>query len=104
MDRRKKRGARKKKTAGRKNTFNVVSTVVLLAAVCVFVFSAYQLVMMLVPYYVGGKEYDEIKELAIVTDDKGEAVVCGTAEPGVYGSTDVYNVFECVPQGAAGKI
>ena len=72
MDRRKKRGARKKKTAGRKNTFNVVSTVVLLAAVCVFVFSAYQLVMMLVPYYVGGKEYDEIKELAIITDDKGE--------------------------------
>jgi sortase B len=86
MDRKKRNGAQdnrqrrkhahssgqKKKTQGGKKTFHVVSTIVLLAAVCVFVFSAYQLIMMLAPYYVGGKEYDEIKELAITTDDKGK--------------------------------
>lgn len=86
MDRKKRSGAQdnrqcrkhahssgqKKKAQGGKKTFNVISTIVLLAAVCVFVFSAYQLIMMLAPYYVGGKEYDEIKELAITTDDKGQ--------------------------------
>ena len=44
----------------------------LIAAVCVFVFALYQLVMTLVPYYSGGKEYDEIKDLAITADGDGE--------------------------------
>jgi sortase B len=48
----------------------ILSTTVLIAAACVFVFSAYQLVMMLVPYYYGGKEYDKVKELAITVDKK----------------------------------
>lgn len=51
--------------------FNVVSSVVLVAAVCVFVFSLYQLVTMLIPYYSGSKIYDEIKDLAITADEDG---------------------------------
>ena len=46
--------------------------VVLIAAVCVFVFSLYQLVMTLVPYYTGGQEYDQIRDLAITAEDNGE--------------------------------
>ena len=64
-----KKGAKKRR---KRAAFNAGSTVVLIAAVCVFVFSLYQLVMMLVPYYSGGKEYDEIKALAITADKDGE--------------------------------
>ena len=45
---------------------------VLIAAVCVFVFSLYQLVIMLVPYYTGSKEYDKIRDLAVTTDADGK--------------------------------
>lgn len=48
----------------------IVLTAVLLIAICVFIFSAYQLAMMLIPYYSGGKEYDEVKKLAITNDKK----------------------------------
>ncbi len=65
-----RRGNSKKKQQKRAR-FNVVSSVVLIAAVCVFVFSLYQLVAMLVPYYSGGKIYDEIKDLAITADEDG---------------------------------
>lgn len=49
---------------------DVVSTVILIAAVCIFVLSLYQFAMMLVPYYFGGKEYDDVKELAITVDEE----------------------------------
>lgn len=58
-----------KKRKQKKGSLNIGSTVVLIAAICVFVFSLYQLVMTLVPYYTGGQEYDEIRDLAITTDD-----------------------------------
>lgn len=62
---------KKKRKKGRGG--GAISTAVLLAAVCVFIFSAYQLTMVLVPYYTGGKEYDKVKELAIEqTDGNGE--------------------------------
>lgn len=48
---------------------------VILAALCVFIFSAYQLIMLLIPYYSGSEEYDRIKELAITTDDDDEDTV-----------------------------
>ena len=51
--------------------FDIISATVLIAAVCVFVFSLYQLVMMLIPYYTGGKEYDEIQDLAVEADADG---------------------------------
>lgn len=52
-------------------TFDIVSGVILIAAVCVFVFSIYQLGMILIPRYMGGKEYDEIKDLAVTADGDG---------------------------------
>ena len=51
--------------------FDIISGTVLIVAVCVFVFSLYQLVMMLIPYYTGGKEYDEIQDLAVDADADG---------------------------------
>lgn len=63
---------RSKKRQQKRTTFNIGSTVVLIAAVCVFVFSLYQLVMTLVPYYTGGQEYDQIRDLAIKAEDNGE--------------------------------
>ena len=65
------RGSTKKKQQKRAQ-FNIISSVVLVAAVCVFVFSLYQLIAMLVPYYSGGKIYDEIKDIAITADENGE--------------------------------
>ena len=64
-----KKGAKKRR---KRAAFNAGSTVVLIAAVCVFVFSLYQLVMMLVPSYSGGKESDKIPALAITADKDGE--------------------------------
>ena len=57
-----------KKRQQKRTRFNVVSSLILVAAVCVFVFSLYQLVTMLIPYYSGGKIYDEIKNIAITAD------------------------------------
>lgn len=48
----------------------VGTMLILLVSVCVFVFSAYQLAMSLIPYYQGGKVYDEVKKLAIENDSK----------------------------------
>ena len=47
---------------------------VLLVALCIFIFSAYQLAMMIIPYYAGGEEYDKVKNLAIVSDKIGEGI------------------------------
>lgn len=60
---------RKKKQ--KRAAFNVLSGTVLIVAVCVFVFALYQLVMMLVPYYSGGREYDDIKDIAVTADEDG---------------------------------
>lgn len=53
---------RKKK---KQSASNAISTAVLVVAVAVFVFSLFQLITMIIPYYSGGKEYDKIKNLAI---------------------------------------
>ncbi len=66
-----KTGSSRKKRQQKRARFNVISSVVLVAAVCVFVFSLYQLISMLVPYYSGGKIYDEIKDIAITADEDG---------------------------------
>lgn len=68
-----RRRKRRRKKGSKK--VDVISIVILLIAVCVFVFSAYQLAMMLLPYYFGGQEYDKVKNLAITInkdDDGGE--------------------------------
>ena len=56
-----RRGGRKKKRVA----FDVVTTTILIVAICVFAFSLFQLVKMLIPYYSGGKEYDKLKDKAI---------------------------------------
>ena len=62
-----------KKRRRKNKKVDVVSTTILIVAVCVFVFSLYQLVMMMVPYYSGVKEYDKVKDLAITMDkDSGK--------------------------------
>lgn len=78
-DRRSSRGSRndtgrRRKRSGKtsRTAFNIGSGAVLIIAICVFVFSLYQLVTMLVPYYSGGKEYDDIKNLAVSADEEGE--------------------------------
>ena len=62
-----RRGGRRR-TQRKRAAFNIVSGAVLIAAACVFVFSLFQLVTMLVPYYSGGHEYDEIKAEAITAE------------------------------------
>lgn len=54
---------KKQQKRKKKKGWDPLSLTVLLIALCVFVFSAYQLAMMMVPYYTGGEEYDEIKIL-----------------------------------------
>ena len=72
-EKRREAGSRERKKKNQKRAaFDVVSGTILIVAVCVFVFSLYQLVMMLVPYHTGGKEYDEIKDLAITSDGGAE--------------------------------
>lgn len=61
---------RKRKNNGKSNFGEIITTAVLLISICVFIFSAYQLVTMLAPYYSGGKEYDEVKKLAIMSENK----------------------------------
>lgn len=63
-----KKAKRRRKIDG----FSVMTGTILIAAVCVFVFSLYQLVIMLVPYYSGGKEYDHVKDIAITADADGQ--------------------------------
>lgn len=59
----------RKKKNRKRGAFDAVSITILIAAVCVFVFSLYQLVLMLVPYYTGSQEYDKIQNLAIEGGD-----------------------------------
>ena len=62
-----KRNRKKKNKAG-----NIISTIILIIAVCVFVVAAYQLLLNVLPYYQGGKDYDKVKALAVQTDSKGD--------------------------------
>ncbi len=67
-------GRRRRRNARRKEKENKskVIPVLLIVAVLVFLFSGCQLAMSLYPYLAGGKEYDEVKELAIESDDVGD--------------------------------
>lgn len=56
----------------RKKGWDPLSLVILMAAICVFVFSGYKLILTLVPYYSGGEEYDQVKSRAIIQDITGK--------------------------------
>ena len=62
----------KKKKKQKRAAFNFASGGVLIIAACVFIFSLYQLITMLIPYYSGGEEYDKIKNIAITADEEGK--------------------------------
>ena len=66
-----RRRPRKRPEKQKNVLFDIITGTVLIAAVCVFVFSLYQLVMMLIPYYTGGQEYDKIQDLAVEADEDG---------------------------------
>ena len=63
-DRHSRRDRRKKKGG-------IISTVILIVAICVFAFSAFQLYKIFNGYHKGESEYDDLVKLA-VTEDKGE--------------------------------
>ncbi|CUX21502.1 class B sortase [Clostridium sp. C105KSO13] len=65
----------KKKKPKKNGLFGeILSTTVLIVSICVLVISIYQLVMMLAPYYSGGKEYDKVKKMAIRDKDDTDKV------------------------------
>ena len=64
----------KKKKKQKRAAFNFASGGVLIIAACVFIFSLYQLITMLIPYYSGGEEYDKIKNIAITADEEGKGI------------------------------
>lgn len=63
---------RKKPPASKNKKTGIVSKIILAVSVCVFAFSLYKLVMMLVPYYSGGQEYDDVKETAVTVEQQEE--------------------------------
>lgn len=62
---------KRKKTKGKRKNSNIVTTVILIAAACVFVFSLFMLADSLAPYFTGGQEYDDVKEI-VITQKKVE--------------------------------
>ena len=54
----------------RKKKGGIISTVILIVAICVFAFSAFQLYKIFNGYHKGESEYDDLVKLA-VTEDKG---------------------------------
>ena len=73
MSKRNRKPNRKKKNkAG-----NIISKIILIIALCVFVFSGYQLLKNILPYYQGGKDYDEIKKLVIENETPTEQDTSG---------------------------
>ena len=80
MSKRNRKPNRKKKN----KTGNIISTIILIIAVCVFVVAAYQLLLNVLPYYQGGKDYDKVKALAVQTDgtDDKDAKTSGEEQVG----------------------
>lgn len=68
MEQRRKRRRKKKRKSG------VLSMILLAAALIVFAFSAIQVVRLLLPYFQGGAEYDDLKEMAVRTEGGSDAV------------------------------
>lgn len=62
------RNNKKKNEKGR----NPLFTVMMVIAAGVFLFSVYQIVMMIAPYYTGGQEYDKVKELVLTSQDDAD--------------------------------
>ena len=57
----------------KKKKKNLVSNLILVIAIVVFLVSGFQLVRMLVPYFTGGAEYNEVKKMAAWDNDSDKA-------------------------------
>lgn len=57
----------------KKKKKNLVSNLILVVAIVVFLVSGFQLVRMLVPYFTGGAEYNEVKKMAEWSNDSDKA-------------------------------
>lgn len=71
----KKNNSRNSSRKNRKNNDggrSVLSTVMMVIAAGVFLFSLYKIVMMVIPYYTGGQEYDKVKEMAVIPPEDPE--------------------------------
>lgn len=67
-----KRGSQKEEKKG-----GVLTTLIMLIAFAILAFSIYQIVLMILPYYTGGQEYDKVKEMAVKEkepEEEGEEV------------------------------
>lgn len=67
---RKSTGERKSAKNRKKGKGGIISTIVLIVALAVFCFSAFQLYQIFSGYHEGKKEYDEVRELAVTGDDE----------------------------------
>lgn len=67
----KKSGGRRNKKEGRKGG-NLLTTLIMIVAFGILAVSVYQIVMMILPYYTGGQEYDKVKEMAVSEPDPGD--------------------------------
>ena len=64
---------RQTKRQKKKKKKNLVSNLILVIAIAVFLISGFQLVRMLVPYFTGGAEYNEVKKMAEWSNDSDKA-------------------------------
>lgn len=73
-DKQKQNAAKKRRRARnrKRERRSMVLPIILIVAGFVFLFSAGQLALTLYPYFAGGREYDEVRELALVADDVGD--------------------------------
>ena len=78
----------------RKKKGGIISTVILIVAICVFAFSAFQLYKIFNGYHKGESEYDDLVKLA-VTEDKGE-------RDGRSGWKQIFRGFRCAQTDQSG--
>lgn len=69
MSKKQNQKKKRKKSAG-----EIIINILLYLAIAVFVFSFIKVVIMLIPYYSGEKTYDQVKDKAIVVNDKDTEV------------------------------
>ena len=78
----------------RKKKGGIISTVILIVAICVFAFSAFQLYKIFNGYHKGESEYNDLVKLA-VTEDKGE-------QDGRSGWKQIFRGFRCTQTDQSG--
>lgn len=67
-----KKGAGGRNKKERKKGGNLFTTLIMIVAFGILAVSIYQIVMMVLPYYSGGQEYDKVKEMAVKEPDPEE--------------------------------